>query len=282
MISKMNTNLYHQFIEYALLEDMPYDDITTSNLITENSTDIAYIICKENCILCGIDLVKEIFSRLDKTIEFEKLFKDGDKVQKDDKICKIYGNTRAILKGERISLNLISYLTGIATQTSAYVDIISEYGVKLLDTRKTLPLYRSMVKYAVVTGGGSNHRFNLSDMIMIKDNHIKVIGGISVALDNIKDLKNKYPFTKIEVEVKNIKEAMTALKYSPDIIMLDNFSVSDCSEAISYLKGKVEIEISGGINLSTISEYAKLKPDYISVGSITHSVKAIDFSLEID
>ena len=282
MISKMNTNLYHQFIEYALLEDMPYDDITTSNLITENSTDIAYIICKENCILCGIDLVKEIFSRLDKTIEFEKLFKDGDKVQKDDKICKIYGNTRAILKGERISLNLISYLTGIATQTSAYVDIISEYGVKLLDTRKTLPLYRSMVKYAVVTGGGSNHRFNLSDMIMIKDNHIKVIGGISEALDNIKDLKNKYPFTKIEVEVKNIKEAMTALKYSPDIIMLDNFSVSDCSEAISYLKGKVEIEISGGINLSNISEYAKLKPDYISVGSITHSVKAIDFSLEID
>jgi len=282
MISKMNTNLYHQFIEYALLEDMPYDDITTSNLITENSTDIAYIICKENCILCGIDLVKEIFSRLDKTIEFEKLFKDGDKVQKDDKICKIYGNTRAILKGERISLNLISYLTGIATQTSAYVDIISEYGVKLLDTRKILPLYRSMVKYAVATGGGSNHRFNLSDMIMIKDNHIKVIGGISVALDNIKDLKNKYPFTKIEVEVKNIKEAMTALKYSPDIIMLDNFSVSDCSEAISYLKGKVEIEISGGINLSTISEYAKLKPDYISVGSITHSVKAIDFSLEID
>lgn len=282
MISKMNTNLYHQFIEYALLEDMPYDDITTSNLITENSTDIAYIICKENCILCGIDLVKEIFSRLDKTIEFEKLFKDGDKVQKDDKICKIYGNTRAILHGERISLNLISYLTGIATQTSAYVDIISEYGVKLLDTRKILPLYRSMVKYAVVTGGGSNHRFNLSDMIMIKDNHIKVIGGISVALDNIKDLKNKYPFTKIEVEVKNIKEAMTALKYSPDIIMLDNFSVSDCSEAISYLKGKVEIEISGGINLSNISEYAKLKPDYISVGSITHSVKAIDFSLEID
>ena len=282
MISKMNTNLYHQFIEYALLEDMPYDDITTSNLITENSTDIAYIICKENCILCGIDLVKEIFSRLDKTIEFEKLFKDGDKVQKDDKICKIYGNTRAILQGERISLNLISYLTGIATQTSAYVDITSNYGVKLLDTRKTLPLYRSMVKYAVVTGGGSNHRFNLSDMIMIKDNHIKVIGGISVALDNIKDLKNKYPFTKIEVEVKNIKEAMTALKYSPDIIMLDNFSVSDCSEAISYLKGKVEIEISGGINLSNISEYAKLKPDYISVGSITHSVKAIDFSLEID
>ncbi len=282
MISKMNTNLYHQFIEYALLEDMPYDDITTSNLITENSTDIAYIICKENCILCGIDLVKEIFSRLDKTIEFEKLFKDGDKVQKDDKICKIYGNTRAILQGERISLNLISYLTGIATQTSAYVDITSNYGVKLLDTRKILPLYRSMVKYAVVTGGGSNHRFNLSDMIMIKDNHIKVIGGISVALDNIKDLKNKYPFTKIEIEVKNIKEAMTALKYSPDIIMLDNFSVSDCSEAISYLKGKVEIEISGGINLSNISEYAKLKPDYISVGSITHSVKAIDFSLEID
>lgn len=278
----MNTNLYNQFIENALLEDMPYDDITTSNLITENSTDIAYIICKENCILCGIDLVREIFFRLSNTIEFEKLFQDSDKIQKDDKVCKIFGNTRAILQGERISLNLLSYLSGIATQTSAYVDITSNYGVKLLDTRKTLPLYRSMVKYAVVTGGGSNHRFNLSDMIMIKDNHIKVIGGITEALNNVKDLKDKYPFAKIEIEVKNIKEAMTALKYSPDIIMLDNFSVSDCSEVIPYLKGKVEIEISGGINLLSILEYAKLKPDYISVGSITHSVKAIDFSLEID
>lgn len=278
----MNTNLYNQFIENALLEDMPYDDITTSNLITENSTDIAYIICKENCILCGIDLVREIFFRLSNTIEFEKLFQDSDKIQKDDKVCKIFGNTRAILQGERISLNLLSYLSGIATQTSAYVDITSNYGVKLLDTRKTLPLYRSMVKYAVVTGGGSNHRFNLSDMIMIKDNHIKVIGGITEALNNVKDLKVKYPFAKIEIEVKNIKEAMTALKYSPDIIMLDNFSVSDCSEVIPYLKGKVEIEISGGINLLSILEYAKLKPDYISVGSITHSVKAIDFSLEID
>ena len=278
----MNTNLYHKFIENALLEDMPYDDITTSSLIPENSTVIAYILCKENCILCGIDLVKEIFFSLSKTVEFEKLFQDGDKIQKDDKICKIFGNTRAILQGERISLNLLSYLSGIASQTSAYVDIANKYGVKILDTRKTLPLYRSMVKYAVVTGGGSNHRFNLSDMIMIKDNHIIVIGGITEVLSNIKELKDKYPFAKIEVEVKNIKEAMLALRYSPDVIMLDNFSVSDCSEAISYLKGKAEIEISGGINLSNISEYAKLKPDYISVGSITHSVNAIDFSLEID
>jgi nicotinate-nucleotide pyrophosphorylase (carboxylating) len=278
----MNTNLYHQFIENALLEDMPYDDITTSSLIPENSTTIAYILCKENCVLCGIDLVKEIFFRLSNTIEFEKLFQDGDKVQKDDKVCKIFGNTRAILQGERISLNLLSYLSGIASQTSAYVDIASKYGVKLLDTRKTLPLYRSMVKYAVLTGGGSNHRFNLSDMIMIKDNHIKVIGGIPEVFSNVKDLRDKYPFAKIEIEVKNIKEAMSALRYSPDVIMLDNFLVSDCSEVIPYLKGKVEVEISGGINLSNISEYAELKPDYISVGSITHSVNAIDFSLEID
>lgn len=275
----MNTKLFRVFLENALAEDMPYGDIT-SNLVLENSIGTASILCKENCILCGIDLANEVFCYLSKNIEFKKLSFDGDKLLKNDEICQISGDTRAILQGERTALNLLSYLSGIATQTAFYVEIIRQYDVKLLDTRKTLPLYRNLAKYAVLTGGGSNHRYNLSDMIMIKDNHIKVCGGISEISDKLEKLRDQYPFAKIEIEVKNVKEAMIALRYSPDIIMLDNFTVSDCSEVIPYLKGKVEIEISGGINLSNISEYARLKPDYISVGSITHSVKAIDFSLD--
>ena len=277
----MNFKSFYPLIEDALKEDIPYDDIT-SDLIEENLSSKAYIICKEDCVLCGIDLVFALFRYIDKEIKLEKLLSDGERVSKGKIICNISGNTRGLLKGERVALNLLSYLSGIATQTASFVEIIDKYNVKLLDTRKTLPLYRSLAKYAVKIGGGFNHRYSLSDMILIKDNHIKAVGGISNVMEALRNGKNHHPFAKVEIEVKNLKEAMTALMYSPDVIMLDNFTISECEEALTYLRGKVEVEISGGINLSNIEKYAKLKPDYISVGSITHSVKAIDFSLEIE
>lgn len=278
----MDFKSFHSFIESALNEDSPYNDITSDLLIENDSLSNAYIICKEDAVLCGIDFIYEAFKYINNEIEFKRIFSDGDKINKGEKVCIISGNTKSILKAERVSLNLFSYLSGIATQTAFFMEIVSKYNVKLLDTRKTLPLYRNLVKYAVRIGGGYNHRYNLSDMILIKDNHIKVIGGISNILEVLKNTKNSYPFAKIEVEVKNLKEAMMVLSHTPDIIMLDNFTVSECREALNYLKGKVEVEVSGGIDLSNIEEYAKLKPDYISTGSITNSVKAIDFSLEIE
>jgi len=280
-----NNEIYNlidrDFIKNILTEDAPSGDIT-SDIILADSEARAYIICKENCILCGIEIVKSIFSYLDEEIIINNKFIDGDTIYKGNIIFELSGNCRSILRGERIALNLLSYLSGISTNTSKYVEITKKYDVKLLDTRKTLPMYRNLAKYAVRIGGGNNHRFNLSDMILIKDNHILISGGIERCLDSFNNKRNLFSFARIEIEVQNIDEAILASKYSPDIIMLDNFSVSDAKNAINILKDKVKIEISGNINLTNIEEYAKLKPDYISVGSITHSVKSIDFSLDIE
>jgi nicotinate-nucleotide pyrophosphorylase (carboxylating) len=269
------------FIKNILIEDAPSGDIT-SDVILDDSEVKAYIICKDNCILCGLEIVKSIFLYLDEKINIDNKFIDGDIIAKNNIVCKLSGNCRSILKGERTALNLLSYLSGISTNTSKYVEITKKYNVKLLDTRKTLPMYRNLAKYAVRVGGGNNHRLNLSDMFLIKDNHILISGGIEKCLNIISSKRNLFSFAKIEIEVQNIDEAILALKYYPDIIMLDNFSVSDAKNAINILKDKVKIEISGNINLTNIEEYAKLKPHFISVGSITHSVKAIDFSLDIE
>lgn len=266
-------------IKNALIEDMNNGDITTDNLISQNDISEAEIIAKEDGILAGIEIAEITFKLLDKDMQFYRLKEDGQFLRKGDVIAKIKGKTRAILSGERTALNFLQRLSGIATKTRKFVDKVDKYKVRVADTRKTTPGIRVLEKYAVKLGGGSNHRYNLSDAVMIKDNHIRAVGSIDKA---IKLIREKVSHTvKIEVEVETIEEFKQALKAGADIIMLDNMSIEDMKEAVMINNKKVILEASGNININNIEEVAKTGVDVISVGGLTHSVKALDISLNI-
>ncbi|AIS52672.1 nicotinate-nucleotide pyrophosphorylase [Thermoanaerobacter kivui] len=267
-----------RLIKEALLEDMPYGDITTDLLIPDESVSDAILKVKEDGILCGIDVAKRVFFLLDENIRFEKLKKDGDRIKKGEIIAKIQGNSRAILKGERLALNLIQRMSGIATMTNKYAEKIKNYKAVVTETRKTMPLLRMLDKYAVFIGGGKNHRYSLSDAVLIKDNHIKAVGSIKEA---IASAKKSIPHTmKVEVEVRNIDEFKEALEAGADIIMLDHFTIDQLKEAVLLAEGRVLIEASGNVTLENIEEIAKTGVDIISVGAITHSVESLDISLD--
>lgn len=274
----LNFLVVDKLIKDALIEDMPYGDITTDLLIPQNSTSSAILIVKEDGILCGIDVAKRVFEILDENIEFEKIKSDGEVIKKGDILAKINGNTRAILKGERLALNLLQRMSGIATATYTLSQKIKGYKARVTDTRKTVPLLRILDKYAVFVGGGKNHRYSLSDAVLIKDNHIKAVGSIKEA---IKRARENIPHTmKIEVEVRTMNEFEEALEAGADIIMLDHFGLDDMKKAVEAASGKALIEASGNITLENIEEIAKTGVDIISVGSITHSVKSLDISLD--
>ncbi|MCL5772735.1 MAG: carboxylating nicotinate-nucleotide diphosphorylase [Actinobacteria bacterium] len=285
-INTINKLEIDNILKNAINEDLgAYGDITSKYIFDENDISEAYILCKEKegAILCGIDVAKYIFEEIDNNVEFLKLKNDGDSVSKGDIICKIKGKTLSILKSERVSLNFISHLSGIATITNKFVLVASRYNVKITETRKTLPNLRILEKYAVRCGGGFNHRFGLFDGILIKDNHIAAAGGVSKAI-NI--LRNNIPHTlKIEVEVKTQKELQEAIESNADVIMLDNMSYKEMQESVKLIRKKsgnnCKIEASGGVNLNTLEEICKTGVDFISSGIITNSAKAIDFSLEI-
>jgi len=269
----------------AINEDLgAYGDITSKYIFNEEDFSESYIVCKEKdgAILCGIDAAKFIFEEIDIEAEFTKLKKDGDFLNCGDRICKIKGRTLSILKSERVSLNFIQHLSGIATLTNKFAAATSEYGVKITETRKTLPNLRLLEKYAVRCGGGHNHRFGLFDGILIKDNHIAAAGGISKAINT---LRSKIPHTlKIEVEVKTRSELEEALESKADIIMLDNMSCEEMASSVKLIrersKNNCKIEASGGVRFETLENICKTGVDLISSGSITNSAKAIDFSLE--
>ncbi|AEM73254.1 carboxylating nicotinate-nucleotide diphosphorylase [Caldicellulosiruptor acetigenus] len=274
----LNFLVIDKIIKDALVEDMPYGDVTTQLLIPQESISSAVFLSKENGILCGIDVAKRVFEILDSNIKFEKLKTDGDYIQKGDVLAKMQGNTRAILMGERLALNLLQRMSGIATFTNMLAQKIKGYKATVTDTRKTIPLLRMLDKYAVFVGGGKNHRYSLSDAVLIKDNHIKVIGSITEA---VKRAKENVPHTmKVEVEVRNMQEFEEALLSGADIIMLDHFTVDEMKKAVEKAEGRVLIEASGNINIDNIEEIAKTGVDIISVGSITHSVKSLDISLD--
>lgn len=274
----LNFLVIDKIIKDALVEDMPYGDVTTQLLIPQESISSAVFLSKENGILCGIDVAKRVFEILDSNIKFEKLKTDGDYIQKGDVLAKIQGNTRAILMGERLALNLLQRMSGIATFTNMLAQKIKGYKATVTDTRKTIPLLRMLDKYAVFVGGGKNHRYSLSDAVLIKDNHIKAVGSITEA---VKRAKENVPHTmKVEVEVRNMQEFEEALLSGADIIMLDHFTVDEMKKAVEKAKGRVLIEASGNINIDNIEEIAKTGVDIISVGSITHSVKSLDISLD--
>uniref|UniRef100_A0A7C5Z043 Probable nicotinate-nucleotide pyrophosphorylase [carboxylating] n=1 Tax=Caldicellulosiruptor owensensis TaxID=55205 RepID=A0A7C5Z043_9FIRM len=274
----LNFLVIDKIIKDALVEDMPYGDVTTQLLIPQESISSAVFLSKENGILCGIDVAKRVFEILDVSIKFEKLKADGDYIQKGDVLARIQGNTRAILMGERLALNLLQRMSGIATFTNMLAQKIKGYKATVTDTRKTIPLLRMLDKYAVFVGGGKNHRYSLSDAVLIKDNHIKAIGSITEA---VKRAKENVPHTmKVEVEVRNMQEFEEALLSGADIIMLDHFTVDEMKKAVEKAEGRVLIEASGNINIDNIEEIAKTGVDIISVGSITHSVKSLDISLD--
>lgn len=267
-----------EVIQCALREDIGYDDVTTSLLIPEKSQSKARYIAKERFVLSGFPFVQEIFHLLDSSTVLRPLYREGSVVEKGNVIAELSGGTRSILKGERISLNMLQRLSGIATLAHMYVKKIKGLKAKILDTRKTTPCLRFMEKYAVRVGGGYNHRFGLYDGILIKDNHIKALGSIQKA---VKAAKERHHLLKIEVEVGILKDLRNAIESGADIVMLDNMSLNNMRMAVKIAKGRVLLEASGNIKLDNVREVAETGVDLISVGSLTHSAVAADISLKI-
>jgi nicotinate-nucleotide pyrophosphorylase (carboxylating) len=262
----------------ALKEDLGPGDITTSLIIPEDNKSKARYIAKDNFVLAGFPFAREVFRTLDPAMEWNIFFAEGSRVSKGNILAEISGNTRAILAGERVSLNLLQRLSGIATLTAKYIDAVSGLKTKIVDTRKTTPCLRFMEKYAVKTGGGTNHRFGLFDGILIKDNHIKALGSIKEAVSRA---QKGHHLTKIEVEVATIQELGEAIDAGADIIMLDNMQLDDIKKAVNITDGKICLEASGGITLENIREIAEAGVDLISIGALTHSAPAADISLKI-
>lgn len=265
-------------ISLAMNEDIGTGDITTLSTIPADKNAFGRFIAKEDMIICGIDLAKYVFSKVDTSIEFNANFKDGDKVIKGDVIATVSGNAQNVLTGERTALNFMQRLTGIASRTALAVAEVEGTSAKIADTRKTTPGMRVLEKYAVKVGGGTNHRFNLADGVLIKDNHIAVSGGITAAINNAR--KNIPHTLKIEVEVESIEQLNEALEAGADIIMLDNMTNEMMAECVKITAGRALLEASGNMGEKSLREVASTGVDIISIGALTHSVKAADISLK--
>ncbi|MBR3844791.1 MAG: carboxylating nicotinate-nucleotide diphosphorylase [Clostridia bacterium] len=266
-------------IRLALKEDINYIDVATDLLLCPATTATAHMLAKADGVLCGVDVALRVFTLLSSEFTFEVFKKDGDVLHKGDIIAKVTGPVTLLLKGERTALNLIQHMSGIATATARLVALTEGTKATIADTRKTLPGMRALQKYAVTCGGGKNHRFNLSDCAMLKDNHIDAAGGIAGA---VAALRSKLGHTvKIEVETRNLEEVKQAVDAGADIIMLDNMDNDTMTKAVKLVDGKALTEASGGITHQTLAAIAKTGVDIISVGAITHSVTASDISLKI-
>ena len=266
-------------IKNALKEDINYIDTTADLVIPEEQRGQAYFVAKASGVLCGIDAAMRVFRLLDDSFECTVHFRDGDKLSKGDVICEFSGNMRCLLKGERTALNLIQHMSGIATETARCVEIVNGTRAAITDTRKTLPGLRAIQKYAVTVGGGKNHRYNLSDGAMLKDNHIDACGGIAGAVSALRSKLGH--MVKIEVETRDLDEVKQALKSGADIIMLDNMDCDTMKKAVEIVNGKALLEASGGITHDTLREVAETGVDIISIGALTHSVQAFDISMRI-
>uniref|UniRef100_A0A7C6EHL1 Probable nicotinate-nucleotide pyrophosphorylase [carboxylating] n=1 Tax=candidate division WOR-3 bacterium TaxID=2052148 RepID=A0A7C6EHL1_UNCW3 len=269
--------LVRELIKIALKEDIGTGDITTKIVLPEKIKATALIIAKEKGILAGIDVAKQVFHAVDKTLRFVPMKRDGEQLKPKTVIASIYGDASSILKAERTALNFLQHLSGIATLTNQFVQAVRKTKAKILDTRKTIPGMRILEKYAVKIGGGENHRLGLYDMILIKSNHIKACGGIAQAINRAKAGNRRG--LGLEVEAKNLEEVKTALSLNVPMIMLDNMSISEMRKAVKL--GKAKFEASGKINLKNVRQVAKTGVDYISVGALTHSAKALDISLKL-
>lgn len=266
-------------IKNALAEDINYIDVTTDYLVDEDKVDTAQYVAKAEGVLCGIDIALRVFTLLDPTASFEVLIRDGEQVKKGDIIARITAHTRALLKGERTALNILQHMSGIATATNKCVKLVEGTKASVCDTRKTLPGLRIFQKYAVTVGGGKNHRYNLSDCAMLKDTHLDAYGSITGAVNA---LREKMGHTvKIEVEVGDLDSLREALAVGCEIIMLDNMSCEDMAKAVEITAGRAKLEASGNVTEETIGAIAKTGVDIISLGALTHSVKAFDISMKM-
>lgn len=266
-------------IKKAITEDINYLDVTTDYLIDENSQTTAYFVSKDDGVLCGINIAMRVFELLDENVSFKLEKNDGDAVKKGDIIATMSGKAHALLKGERTALNILQHLSGIATATNRCVKLVEGTCASVAETRKTLPGLRALQKYAVIVGGGKNHRYNLSDAAMIKDNHIDACGGIKKAVEAFRSKAGH--MLKVEVEVRNFEELNEALEAGADVIMLDNMNCEQMTEAVKIIDGRAKTEASGNITLDNIADVAKTGVDIISLGALTHSVKAFDISMKI-
>lgn len=265
-------------IKTALTEDINYIDSTSDLLIAENDRSDAYFVAKADGVVCGIDVAARVFSLLDPDASLELLARDGDRVKFGDKILNVSGKTREMLKAERTALNLIQHMSGIATYTRKCVDAIAGTTASIADTRKTLPGLRPIQKYAVTVGGGRNHRYNLTDAAMLKDNHIDAFGGITGAVNALRQKAGH--MLQIEVETRNLEEVQEALDCGVNVIMLDNMSPEQMKQACALVNGRAKTEASGNVTLENIRAVAETGVDIISLGALTHSVTAFDISMK--
>ncbi len=277
---ELNRATIKKIVEIALKEDVGRGDITSNVIVPEGHKALGLIFSREDGILAGIEVARTVFEKIDENIKFDARLQDGDRVEDGVVIATVTGSARSCLLGERLCLNFLQRLSGIATLTRKFVDAVSGTKAKILDTRKTTPGLRYLEKYAVRVGGGINHRFGLYDMILIKDNHIQMAGSVTQAI-KLAMSSTKRKKCLIEVEVKNISEFKEALAFNVDRIMLDNMNVQQIAEAVRLARGKVELEASGGITLENINEIAMTGVDYISVGELTHSARSLNFNMKL-
>lgn len=280
--SKIFSRELSRFISLAFNEDLGSGDVTTLACVPENAKGTSQLIVKSEGILAGVDLAKKIFSHHDKSLRFVQFMNDEAKIKSGDIAFKVSGSARSILICERLVLNCMQRMSGIATLTRKFVDAVNGTGVVILETRKTTPNFRLIEKWAVKIGGAQNHRFGLYDMVIIKDNHIDFCGGIPNAIQSVNDfLKKRNRKLKIEIEVRNLNELNQVLSTgNVDRIMLDNFSVSDIKKAVTLISGRYETEVSGGVNLKTVRKFAECGVNFISVGALTHQYQSLDLSLK--
>ena len=275
-------NLINKLLDLGIEEDINTGDITTESIIPATMNAVATMTAKQAGVISGLDIVRMVYERFQQDVVFTPYCKDGDSVEKGDVILKIEASYPTLLRGERLSLNLFQRMCGIATETAKYVKELDATHTELLDTRKTAPGLRVLDKLAVKHGGGTNHRMGLYDMAMIKDNHIKMAGGISKAVEQVR--ARIAPEIKIEVETTNLDEVREAIAAGADIIMLDNMNNETMTEAVAIIKGAnpaIKTEASGNMNIPRLKEVAATGVDYISVGALTHTVKAMDISMNI-
>lgn len=278
MNSILNESSIEELVKKTLKEDIENGDITTRNIFSKEKLAVAEVIAREPMILCGLDIFQAVFKNLTPDVKFSsKNYKDGDEVSVEEIIIRVECDAVSLLEGERSALNILQWLSGISTLTNRYVKKAEP--IKILDTRKTTPGLRVFEKYAVICGGGNNHRFGLYDQVLIKDNHIEVAGSITKAVKLIKEKITKDNI--IEVEVKTIEEVEEALNNNVDIIMLDNMDINIMKQAIKKINGKAKIEISGGVTYERLGEISKIGADFISIGALTHSAAAVDISMNI-
>jgi len=273
---RLNQKEIEKLIKIGLEEDIGLGDITSRSILSPHDINVAEVLTRENIVLCGLNILKSVFLTLDPDIDFsDDTFNDGDNLKSNTKIISIKGKGIALLEGERVALNILQRLCGIATLTKEYVEKANP--VKILDTRKTTPGLRLFEKYAVSCGGGKNHRFGLYDAVLIKDNHIKAAGGIIKAVEKIK--KNYNNSIQIEVETTTLSEVNDAIIAKSDIIMLDNMPLEDIKKAVNLIDGRASIEVSGSISVDQLNALSKVNIDFVSIGALTHSPKASDISM---